>query len=73
MKPLPRLIPKLMTQIGEEITTLFRERDFRQWVDKNFTQVNEGNDYFQESVYFPPRNGNPKYSLSNVKEKFYEC
>ena len=55
MKPLPRLIPKLMTQIGEEITTLFREnfRDFRQWVDKNFTQVNEGNDYYQQSVYFP--------------------
>ncbi len=55
MKPLPSLIPKHMTRVGEEITTIFREnfRDFRQWVDDNFTQVNAGYYDYQEGGYFP--------------------
>lgn len=55
MKPLPSLIPKHMTRVGEEITTIFREnfRDFLQWADDNFTQVNAGYYDYQQGVYFP--------------------
>ena len=55
MKPLPTLIPKHMTRVCEEITTIFREnfRDFHQWADDNLTQVNAGYYDYQQGAYFP--------------------
>ena len=55
MKPLTTLIPKHMTRVCEEITTIFREnfRDFHQWADDNLTQVNAGYYDYQQGVYFP--------------------
>ena len=73
MKPLPTLIPKHMTRVCEEITTIFREnfRDFHQWADDNLTQEMQAT--MTINRVHTSHSEMEADTLSNFKEKCFEC
>jgi len=56
------IIPKQLLRVGEELSDIFFEspRDFRQWADDNFTNVNEGD-------FFPTPNWRPNTLYLTLK------
>jgi hypothetical protein len=58
------IIPKELSRVGNEISDIFfaSPRDFRQWADDNFTNVNEGD-------YFPTPNWRPNTLYLTLKQQ----
>jgi len=58
-----QVIPKQLLRVGEKISDVFFDspRDFRQWANDNFTNVNEGD-------YFPTPNWRPNTIYLNLRK-----